>query len=62
MVYARLDAVKLAQKHPDRQVILFAVGFETTAPANALAVWQVNDASSSGTPLYQCGCLGWTAA
>ena len=32
MVYSPLDAVKLAQKHPDRQVVFFAVGFETTAP------------------------------
>jgi hydrogenase expression/formation protein HypD len=38
MVYSPLDAVKLAQKHPDRQVVFFAVGFETTAPANAMAV------------------------
>ncbi len=40
MVYSPLDAVKLAQKHPNRQVVFFAVGFETTAPANAMAVWQ----------------------
>ena len=40
MVYSPLDAVKLAEKHPDRQVVFFAVGFETTAPANAMAVWQ----------------------
>jgi hydrogenase expression/formation protein HypD len=40
MVYSPLDAVKLAQKHPQRQVVFFAVGFETTAPANAMAVWQ----------------------
>jgi len=40
MLYSPLDAVKLAQKHPDRQVVFFAVGFETTAPANAMAVWQ----------------------
>jgi len=40
MVYSPLDAVKLAQKHPDRQVVFFAVGFETTAPGNAMAVWQ----------------------
>lgn len=40
MVYSPLDAVKLAQKNPDRQVVFFAVGFETTAPANAMAVWQ----------------------
>ena len=40
MVYSPLDAVKLAQKHPDREVVFFAVGFETTAPANAMAVYQ----------------------
>ncbi len=40
MVYSPLDAVKLAQKHPDREVVFFAVGFETTAPANAMSVWQ----------------------
>ncbi len=40
MVYSPLDAVKLAQTHPDRQVVFFAVGFETTAPGNAMAVWQ----------------------
>ncbi|MCP4659853.1 MAG: hydrogenase formation protein HypD [bacterium] len=40
MVYSPLDAVKLAEKHPDREVVFFAVGFETTAPANAMAVRQ----------------------
>jgi hydrogenase expression/formation protein HypD len=40
IVYSPLDAVKLAEKHPDRQVVFFAVGFETTAPPNAMAVWQ----------------------
>ncbi len=42
MVYSPLDAVKLAQQHPERQVVFFAVGFETTAPANAMAVWQAH--------------------
>jgi hydrogenase expression/formation protein HypD len=40
MVYSPLDAVRLAQQHPDREVVFFAVGFETTAPANAMAVYQ----------------------
>ncbi|MCB9378990.1 MAG: hydrogenase formation protein HypD [Holophagales bacterium] len=40
IVYSPLDAVKLARKHPDREVVFFAVGFETTAPPNAMAVWQ----------------------
>jgi hydrogenase expression/formation protein HypD len=38
MVYSPLDAVALAQKSPGRQVVFFAVGFETTAPPNAMAV------------------------
>jgi hydrogenase expression/formation protein HypD len=38
IVYSPLDAVQLAREHPDRQVVFFAVGFETTAPANAMAV------------------------
>jgi hydrogenase expression/formation protein HypD len=40
MVYSPLDAVKMAAEHPDREVVFFAVGFETTAPANATAVYQ----------------------
>jgi hydrogenase expression/formation protein HypD len=38
VVYSPLDAVKLAQQLPDRQVVFFGIGFETTAPANAMAV------------------------
>jgi hydrogenase expression/formation protein HypD len=38
IVYSPLDAVTLAQRNPDRQVVFFGVGFETTAPANAMAV------------------------
>jgi hydrogenase expression/formation protein HypD len=40
MVYSPLDALRLAQANPDREVVFFAVGFETTAPANAMAVFQ----------------------
>jgi hydrogenase expression/formation protein HypD len=40
IVYSPLDAVQLAAAHPDRQVVFFAIGFETTAPPNAMAVWQ----------------------
>jgi hydrogenase expression/formation protein HypD len=39
-VYSPLDAVRLARENPTRQVVFFAVGFETTAPATALAAWQ----------------------
>jgi hydrogenase expression/formation protein HypD len=40
IVYSPMDAVALAQKNRDRQVVFFAVGFETTAPANAMAAVQ----------------------
>ncbi|HEY8212360.1 MAG TPA: hydrogenase formation protein HypD [Myxococcaceae bacterium] len=39
VVYSPLDAVKLAESNPSRQVVFFAIGFETTAPANAMAVF-----------------------
>ncbi len=42
VVYSPMDAVRLAQENPDRQVVFFAVGFETTAPANAMAVVQAD--------------------
>jgi hydrogenase expression/formation protein HypD len=38
IVYSPLDAVRIAEENPDRQVVFFGVGFETTAPANAMAV------------------------
>jgi hydrogenase expression/formation protein HypD len=38
VVYSPLDAVRLARAHADREVVFFGIGFETTAPANALAV------------------------
>jgi len=38
IVYSPLDAVKLAQANPDKEVVFFGIGFETTAPANAMTV------------------------
>ena len=38
ILYSPLEAVKIAQENPHREVVFFAVGFETTAPANALSV------------------------
>jgi hydrogenase expression/formation protein HypD len=38
VVYSPLDAVQIAAANPERQVVFFAIGFETTAPANAMAV------------------------
>jgi len=43
VVYSPLDAVDIAHENPDKQVVFFAVGFETTAPANAMAVHQAHD-------------------
>jgi hydrogenase expression/formation protein HypD len=40
IVYSPLDAVRIAQQNPDKQVVFFAIGFETTAPANAMSVLQ----------------------
>ena len=42
MVYSPLDAIKIARDNPDRQVVFFGVGFETTAPLTAMAVWQAH--------------------
>ena len=38
VVYSPLDAVRIARENPDRQVVFFGIGFETTAPANAMTV------------------------
>jgi hydrogenase expression/formation protein HypD len=40
IVYSPLDALKIAQDNPQREIVFFAIGFETTAPANAMAVHQ----------------------
>lgn len=49
ILYSPLEAVQIARENPDREVVFFAVGFETTAPANALSVIQ---AKSSGVNNY----------
>jgi hydrogenase expression/formation protein HypD len=49
VVYSPLDAIDIAQKNPDKQVVFFAVGFETTAPANAMALWR---AKQLGVPNF----------
>jgi hydrogenase expression/formation protein HypD len=40
VVYSPLDALKIARANPDRQVVFFGIGFETTAPANAMTVFE----------------------
>jgi hydrogenase expression/formation protein HypD len=39
LVYSPLDCLRIAQVNPERQVVFFAIGFETTAPANAMTVY-----------------------
>jgi hydrogenase expression/formation protein HypD len=43
VVYSPLDAVRLAQENPNKQVVFFAIGFETTAPANCMSVLQAKN-------------------
>jgi hydrogenase expression/formation protein HypD len=43
IVYSPMDAVQIAKQNPAKQVVFFAVGFETTAPANAMSVYQANE-------------------
>jgi hydrogenase expression/formation protein HypD len=45
VVYSPLDAVRIARENPSKLVVFFAVGFETTAPSNAMAVWQARKES-----------------
>jgi hydrogenase expression/formation protein HypD len=40
VVYSPMEAVKIARTHPDHEIVFLAIGFETTAPANAMAAWQ----------------------
>ena len=43
IAYSPMEAVKIAQNNPTRQVVFFGIGFETTAPANAMAVWRARE-------------------
>ncbi|HEV2277168.1 MAG TPA: hydrogenase formation protein HypD [Acidobacteriaceae bacterium] len=40
VVYSPIDCLRIAKTNPDKQVVFFAIGFETTAPANAMLAWQ----------------------
>ena len=43
VVYSPLDSLKIARDNPDKQIVFFAIGFETTAPANAMAIAQAKN-------------------
>ncbi|MBN9621989.1 MAG: hydrogenase formation protein HypD, partial [Actinobacteria bacterium] len=53
MVYSPLDALRLAKANPDRQVVFFAIGFETTAPSTALTMMR---AKAEGLANFSCMC------
>src|ERR1700674_3602317 len=43
VVYSPIDSLKIARSNPQKKVVFFAIGFETTAPGNAMAVWQARE-------------------
>src|SRR6202042_2133159 len=43
IVYSPLDCLKIARSNPGKQVVFFAIGFETTAPANAMLAWRARE-------------------
>lgn len=51
VVYSPLDCLKIAQANPNKQVVFFAIGFETTAPANAMLAWQAKAAGLKNVSL-----------
>jgi hydrogenase expression/formation protein HypD len=53
MVYSPLDAMRIAESEPDRQVVFFAIGFETTAPSTALTLKR---AKAEGLTNFSCIC------
>src|SRR6266403_6294041 len=53
MVYSPLDALRIAKQHPDREVVFFAIGFETTAPSTALTLRR---AKAEGVGNFSCFC------
>lgn len=57
VVYSPMDAIALARKHPQRQVVFFAIGFETTAPANAMAVVQADRLGIDNFSMLVCHVL-----
>lgn len=53
MVYSPLDALRIAKANPDREVVFFAIGFETTAPSTALTMKR---AKAEGITNFSCMC------
>jgi len=57
MVYSALDALELAQSNPEREVVFFAIGFETTAPGSAQAAMQARSANTGNFSLLSAHVL-----
>jgi hydrogenase expression/formation protein HypD len=51
IVYSPLDCLKIARANPDKQVVFFAIGFETTAPANAMLAWRAREEQANNVSL-----------
>ncbi len=51
VVYSPLDCLKIARSNPDKQVVFFAIGFETTAPANAMLAWRAREEGAKNVSL-----------
>ena len=54
MVYSPLDALRIAKANPDREVVFFAIGFETTAPSTALTLKRAR--ALEGVENFSCMC------
>ncbi len=51
VVYSPLDCLKIARANPEKQIVFFAIGFETTAPANAMLAWQARQSGMKNVSL-----------
>jgi hydrogenase expression/formation protein HypD len=51
VVYSPLDCLRIAKANPEKQVVFFAIGFETTAPANAMLAWQARQSGMNNVSL-----------
>ena len=58
ILYSPLDALKIAKENPDKRIVFFAVGFETTAPANAMAVYQAKQQGIKNFFYFGFTCFG----
>ncbi len=58
VVYSPLDALKIARENPDREVVFFGIGFETTAPPNAMTVYQAKRLGVANFSMLVSPCAG----